>query len=702
MLALHHYHFHERDSVRNLYKHQHLRCPPCAPQKGGRRDGDLCCIYRTLYSSASPEPGVITKSRRPVRRFGFWRVPSRFKMTSYTFNEFVNDHKNQLLQAGIPDRYWQALHAKLLAKLANMRPMLLSNPSLVGRLLNILSVTEDGLSMEEQIAHILRNIWKYVNLYQLSTMSNPDSHPILREDFWYVLDEVGSSIQHSDKPNVRIAPILYTQDGLCYSVFWPITDLKRGDSVTVDKVAHVADADRRPYLLLPWVEQDFSDLSSAHDFVFSDAFFASHRSVETQPLEVDCDLRSHATSGCILKVYTDLPLIHENLTNQPFALTDKVDEADIVWLNQHYHDFRQLSTETPSRFVNQFPSEAVLTVKDLLAALSASPKAIDIAGSSGDVDVDGKTALSCAWYPLTFNLVYELAQFVAFFQRQELADDESSQQADVHFCANSSQCWRICGPDFKVGDDPLGHAPIPEGNKNVWIVKPWNLGRGLGIFITDNLSQILRLVDSVPQIASRYLTDPVLFYRDDIKNWVKFDVRYVVLLRSIQPLELFAHKVFWLRFANKPFSLGDYDDYPKHFTVMNYREEDELKQVHHTDFISQFERQYPNIRWKAVEAKIHQVLVEMFKVASSEPPPRGLGACKQSRAMYAVDLLLEWKRCGPSSSSSSSCFTIQPQVCEVNFSPDCTRACKFYPHFYNEVFDCLFLEKEVDSIQRLI
>ncbi|VDN36511.1 unnamed protein product [Dibothriocephalus latus] len=91
----------------------------------------------------------------------------------------------------------------------------------------------------------------------------------------------------------------------------------------------------------------------------------------------------------------------------------------------------------------------------------------------------------------------------------------------------------------------------------------------------------------------------------------------------------------------------------------------------------------------------------MFKVASAELPPRGLGACKQSRALYAVDLLLEWKRSDPAT-PSSSCFTIQPQVCEVNFSPDCNRACKFYPQFYNDVFDCLFLDKEVDSIQRLI
>jgi tubulin--tyrosine ligase-like protein 12 len=31
---------------------------------------------------------------------------------------------------------------------------------------------------------------------------------------------------------------------------------------------------------------------------------------------------------------------------------------------------------------------------------------------------------------------------------------------------------------------------------------------------------------------------------------VKFDIRYVVLLRSTQPLKLYAYKVFWLRFAN--------------------------------------------------------------------------------------------------------------------------------------------------------
>lgn len=32
---------------------------------------------------------------------------------------------------------------------------------------------------------------------------------------------------------------------------------------------------------------------------------------------------------------------------------------------------------------------------------------------------------------------------------------------------------------------------------------------------------------------------------------VKFDIRYMLMLRSAQPLRLYAYNVFWLRFANK-------------------------------------------------------------------------------------------------------------------------------------------------------
>lgn len=52
------------------------------------------------------------------------------------------------------------------------------------------------------------------------------------------------------------------------------------------------------------------------------------------------------------------------------------------------------------------------------------------------------------------------------------------------------------------------------------------------------------------QVVSKYLEDPVLFHRDEV-GMVKFDIRYMVLLRSVEPLRLYAYDVFWLRFANK-------------------------------------------------------------------------------------------------------------------------------------------------------
>ena len=46
----------------------------------------------------------------------------------------------------------------------------------------------------------------------------------------------------------------------------------------------------------------------------------------------------------------------------------------------------------------------------------------------------------------------------------------------------------------------------------------------------------------------------MLFTRDDVGK-VKWDFRYVVIVSSVKPLVAYAYKVFWLRFANQPFSL---------------------------------------------------------------------------------------------------------------------------------------------------
>lgn len=83
--------------------------------------------------------------------------------------------------------------------------------------------------------------------------------------------------------------------------------------------------------------------------------------------------------------------------------------------------------------------------------------------------------------------------------------------------------------------------------------------------------------------------------------------------------------MFWIRLANVEYSLDEFDNYEKHFTVsyniifmanivtngliqvMNYSRY-QMTQLLYTDFIKSFEEQYPNTPWTAVQTKINKAI----------------------------------------------------------------------------------------------
>lgn len=87
----------------------------------------------------------------------------------------------------------------------------------------------------------------------------------------------------------------------------------------------------------------------------------------------------------------------------------------------------------------------------------------------------------------------------------------------------------------------MSHCTSPRPAKSG---RPWVLQPGPGEL------RAAREPTSAPQVVSKYIESPVLFLREDVGR-VKFDIRYIVLLRSVKPLKLFVYDVFWLRFSNR-------------------------------------------------------------------------------------------------------------------------------------------------------
>ena len=211
---------------------------------------------------------------------------------------------------------------------------------------------------------------------------------------------------------------------------------------------------------------------------------------------------------------------------------------------------------------------------------------------------------------------------------------------------------------------------------NSWIVKPISLTRSIDVSVTNLFDMIIRLPESGSKIACKYISNPVLLKIPTIAGTgVKFDVRYMLLVRSLRPLKLYVHKIFWLRFAKKSFVMKDFDDPEIHFTGSN-------GQQHGIDcqkFIQMFNEQHGR-NWSMIERQIFQMFREVFHCATAEDAPLGIGLCSSSRALYAADLMLEMTEENE----------MQPKLLEMNMTIDGHRACADHPNFLNQIFNVLF------------
>ncbi|KAG0178695.1 hypothetical protein DFQ28_003943 [Apophysomyces sp. BC1034] len=440
---------------------------------------------------------------------------------------------------------------------------------------------------------------------------------------WYISDEVGSAFIHSSDPNVVCVPFIFSRGAGGVIPYSVFFPIKDIES------GAVVTCDLVPKTLTRTVDQ--------HAYLF--AF--EHRLLKSENI---ADKRKE-----IVDVYKTAQKELEQVQFQKTSQITSAEEATQV-ITSVKQDDAIIRVYTTTDFVRQF-----LRLPNI--RFIESRESADIIWSSQDFNdwdqlkptqtVNQFPNESCltfkqnlanliqrtwgqpSWLPTTYNVVSQLSECVGNYL------DNEDQSKD-----------------------------------NLWIIKPWNFARGLEISISTSLPEIIRQHDSsTPKIAQRYLTKPCLY------NGKKFDLRYIVLLRRIKPtMVACVYNMFWIRLANKKFHLDDLNDYERQFTVMNYSNY-QMTQLDYKSFIHNIEKQH-SVDWSNVQKDINNAMKDVLSAAATQTQPLGLLPENEPNhdafSVYGFDVMLT--------------DDFKPVIVEVNFSPDCTRACQYDPEFVNNIF----------------
>ena len=526
--------------------------------------------------------------------------------------------------------------------------------------------------------YVHKYMWAINRTYRLVSEEKYDEDAI-----YYLNDEFGTSINHSDVPNCCLFPIIFAknnqfkEDMITYSLLWPKKNIKKGDEIFVDYLANISENEERSSRLTCWYktpnsyfekkfleklknldgvkkenklqkfENDINILINKDKqgekiteeeiksiFNFDLFFNDKEKKIKIEDIYTkirnalsNYNTKKDSSSDYFknnfnstdkkIKVCSDLSYVRDNLKFDNIELTNDPKEADIVWLNANIFDmldYNGIIFKNEGKYV--FINQ--YPYESIITMKSLLSNLIQ--NNFGISDILG----------LSYDMRTELAEIIGNFYYNE-----------------------------------------EKGYENMWILKPINMSRSMDMLITDNLKEIIRAVETGPKICQKYFCNPFLM------NNKKFDLRFIIAVKSLLPLELyFYEKMFWIRSANKDYNKESlsFDDYEVHFTVMNYSKFG-MQTIYDKDFIKYLKER--NIEWGPIYQKLRTKVKNVMLMACKDCPQM---INFNSRAIYGLDAMLDDQ--------------LEPHIIEINYQPDCTRACKFVPEFYNDIFSTLFFEKD--------
>lgn len=303
-----------------------------------------------------------------------------------------------------------------------------------------------------RVDRVLETMWKYLQTYEV-LMLDKDGNQI-KQVAWYVMDEVGSAIRHSSTPNAVCIPFIFNngQGIIPFNVLYFTQDLNGSDMVTRDfipKGLFQSELDKKAYLNA-FFEESTEELES-HYKSLANSTNANTSTIPSPPplpsstISLTPQPQTTRKPLPVIKVYTNMTYVRNFLPHT--HVVDDPEKADLIWILDDFGTWGSWdeTLESTKQIINQFPGEECLTQKSGLAKL---------------INACYKTGDDTCW-PQSFVCPEEVAAFVGKYLNGKDKDD------------------------------------------NLWIVKPANFSRGMGIFVSPSLPRILRQMETKPIVVQK-------------------------------------------------------------------------------------------------------------------------------------------------------------------------------------------------------
>lgn len=208
-------------------------------------------------------------------------------------------------------------------------------------------------------------MWKYNQTYQaVMVKGGPQEH------MWYVMDEVGSALTHSNNPNMKCSPFAYAVNNVIYSLIWPIANIEKGDVCTRDfcpsLVAGEMQMQKEARLLACTQElPDEYPRSFLQDYAIAVSSGNAGKKMQAKMEPLQTKQPETPLPRLSMKFYVDSKneTIKSVLSSLNCSFTDKPELAEAIWVD------KPLASVDGGKMVNFLSGDDFLTRRDVLSRM---------------------------------------------------------------------------------------------------------------------------------------------------------------------------------------------------------------------------------------------------------------------------------------------------------------------------------------------